>query len=216
LSIAIDLKQKEITIKKNNEDVIFKILNNYEIFSIEEIEIKKKIGNGRFSDIFLINYNNKEYALKKLLEKHINSERYLVRFLHEMQLMGLFNHPNIINLNYCYKSYPNFYILMEYMNYGSLYEIINDHNIKLSKANIISISIQIAKGMNYLHNFKSKYFNNLIHGDLKSANILADKNLNIKICDFNFTNEIESYKKFEPHGVFTSLLIIRLCNFKLI
>jgi serine/threonine protein kinase len=140
-------------------------------------------------------------AIKKLLENKVKIERYVKRFIHEMELLSQFENENIIKMKYCYRSEDNLEIYLEYMNYGNLYELIHDEKIEINKETKKYILLQIAKGMSYLHEFKNDFYQNLIHGDLKSANILVDKEYKIKICDFNFTNDEEKYKYFEPHGV---------------
>ena len=52
--------------------------------------------------------------------------------------------------------------------------------LKLSKRTQVSYSDQLAKGMNYLHTFKSP----IIHRDLKPANLLIDYAGTLKITDF--------------------------------
>jgi serine/threonine protein kinase len=43
--------------------------------------------------------------------------------------------------------------------------------------------IDTAKGMDYLHSFRSP----ILHRDLKSPNLLVDKNYTIKIADFGLS-----------------------------
>jgi len=50
------------------------------------------------------------------------------------------------------------------------------------------VAIEIAQVMNYLHSRKLT----VLHRDLKSENILIDKSLKIKLCDFGISKMIES------------------------
>ena len=54
----------------------------------------------------------------------------------------------------------------EYMAGGNLYDFLHKHNNTLELSLILKIAIGISKGMDYLHQ------NNIIHRDLKSANLL--------------------------------------------
>lgn len=54
----------------------------------------------------------------------------------------------------------------EYMAGGNLYDFLRKHNNTLELSLILRIAIGISKGMDYLHQ------NNIIHRDLKSANLL--------------------------------------------
>lgn len=53
---------------------------------------------------------------------------------------------------------------------------------------------KILKGIEYLH------LNNVIHRDLKLDNILIDKNMNPKICDFGISSEYDKTKKILDTG----------------
>jgi len=58
----------------------------------------------------------------------------------------------------------------EYMPGGNLYDFLHKHNNVLELSQLLKFSIDISKGMEYLHQ------NNIIHRDLKTANLLMDTN----------------------------------------
>jgi len=72
-------------------------------------------------------------------------------------------------------------MLTEYLEGGSLFDLLHKKHVKLNEDRLISIAEDIALGMNYLHSRK------VFHRDLKSSNILVDSNWNIKICDFGLS-----------------------------
>ena len=76
---------------------------------------------------------------------------------------------------------PNYLMLTEYLEGGSLFDLLHNKHLKLNEDRLILIAEDIALGMNYLHSRK------VFHCDLKSSNILVDSNWNIKICDFGLS-----------------------------
>ena len=68
-------------------------------------------------------------------------------------------------------------MVMELMEYGSVYDCLQNHTVKLDNLQILRILCQVAAGIQYLHMSNPP----IIHGDLKSRNILLDKNLTAKV-----------------------------------
>jgi Fe-S cluster biosynthesis and repair protein YggX len=115
------------------------------------------------------NCNNNNFKSKLLLNKNIIYNIY---------------HPNIIHIYGYIENSFNPLLVIEYMNLGSLYDIIHNSTVQLNNGNILLIIEQIIDGMIYLHNFK----NPIIHNNLKTTNILLNSNFNVKITDFNYLN----------------------------
>ena len=69
---------------------------------------------------------------------------------------------------------------MEYCQKGSLYDFLHSHD-SFVWSDKIRVSIQIAKGLSYLHS------HSIIHRDLKSLNVLLTENLQPKIGDFGLS-----------------------------
>lgn len=61
-----------------------------------------------------------------------------------------------------------FLLLAEYMPGGSLYDYLHKNHNMLDLAQLLKFAIDVCKGMEYLHR------NDIIHRDLKTANLLMD------------------------------------------
>ncbi|GJW09939.1 serine/threonine-protein kinase STY17-like protein isoform X1 [Tanacetum coccineum] len=73
---------------------------------------------------------------------------------------------------------PNVHALREFMARGSIYNFLHKQNGSFKLPLLLKIAIDISKGMSYLHQ------NNIIHRDLKTANLLMDEHEVVKVADF--------------------------------
>lgn len=75
-------------------------------------------------------------------------------------------------------------MIMEYMEHGSLQQVLLNPTMFLEADMILSILKDIASGIRFLHSSQPP----VIHGDLKSQNILIDSKFRAKLSDFGFSN----------------------------
>jgi serine/threonine protein kinase len=75
----------------------------------------------------------------------------------------------------------------EFMSGGSIYDYLHKENGFLKMPALLRAAIDVSKGMNYLHQ------NNVIHRDLKTANILMDEN-KVSFLMINFLFLFEFFK----------------------
>lgn len=68
-----------------------------------------------------------------------------------------------------YTFFPRILVL-DFMSGGSVYDYLHKKNSSFKLPEILRVATDISKGMNYLHQ------NNIIHRDLKTANLLMDEN----------------------------------------
>jgi serine/threonine protein kinase len=68
--------------------------------------------------------------------------------------------------------------LIEFMPGGSVYDYLHKQKGVFKLPTLFKVAIDICKGMSYLHQ------NNIIHRDLKAANLLMDENEVVKVADF--------------------------------
>jgi len=75
----------------------------------------------------------------------------------------------------------NYYMITEYLQRGTLFDLIHIEKKILSDEMKIKIAFQIAIVIKYLHSRQ------VVHCDLKSSNVLFDDNLNVKLGDFGLS-----------------------------
>ena len=62
-------------------------------------------------------------------------------------------------------------LVMEYMDKGSLYDILHNETMPIDEEILLPMLQDISQGCRFLHAFDPQ----VIHGDLKSANIFVDR-----------------------------------------
>lgn len=76
-------------------------------------------------------------------------------------------------------------LVMEYMDRGSLHDLLHNETFAIDGGVLLPILQDICKGLRFLHCADPS----VIHGDLKSANILIDNKFRAKIADFGLTQK---------------------------
>ena len=160
--------------------------------SLNDFEIIKQLGSGAFSTVSLVKRksDNTFYALKKVeLSKMKPNEKD--NSLNEIRLLASVNHKNIIAYKESFydESSNTLNIILEYADGGDLQCKISSHKkIKkyFNEKTIWSIFIQMVYGIKELHD------RNIIHRDLKSANIFLMKNGICKLGDLNVSKVAKS------------------------
>ena len=74
-------------------------------------------------------------------------------------------------------------MLTEFMDRGSLFEVLADKSLDVNWDRKIKIAIEVARGLLYLHTRNPP----IIHRDVKSLNILVTKDWKATIADFGLT-----------------------------
>ena len=153
-----------------------------EVFLGNNYNIIRKLGEGAFGEVFLVEKDNKYYALKKihiivakLTENQIEEYKKMIKILSEL------NNEYIIKYYDSFIKDDYFCILMEYGVNINIKQFIKKHKDEsqfIDKNIIIDIIRQICKGLKTIHE------NNIIHRDLTPDNIFLDGNNKIKIGDF--------------------------------
>ena len=94
-------------------------------------------------------------------------------------------HKHIVQLIGASTSPPKLCIVTEFMRRGSLLDYLHRHH-PLRQAVQIKLALDVARGMDYLHRC------NIIHRDLKAANLLMNEHDDCKVADFGVARVVDS------------------------
>ncbi|EFC45338.1 predicted protein, partial [Naegleria gruberi] len=148
----------------------------------------KRIGEGTFGSVYHALWHKTDVAIKRLKHETSDDEE----FEREAILMSSLRHPFIVSCFGVSLTTNAKYMVVEYMNNGSVEKAIYNSNQgkNVLRFNVkLKILISVAKGLTYLHSIKP---HKIIHRDLKSANILLDSNMNAKVCDFGLSKVVSN------------------------
>ncbi|KAL8913458.1 MAG: hypothetical protein Q9171_001751 [Xanthocarpia ochracea] len=158
------------------------------------------IGQGSFGSVFLALHSitgelmavkqvevpsNNVSTMDKKKENMINALKREIDLLRDLQ------HQNIVQYLGSNSDDEHFNIFLEYVPGGSVAGMLNSYG-QLHEPLIRNFVRQILTGLSYLHG------KDIIHRDIKGANVLVDGKGNIKISDFGISKRVEASALLAP------------------
>ncbi|WOL14845.1 hypothetical protein Cni_G23626 [Canna indica] len=144
----------------------------------------RKVGSGGYGTVYYGKMQDgKEIAVKVLMNDSCQGNR---QFSIEVSLLSRIHHRNLVQfLGYCQQEGKSI-LVYEFMHNGTLKEHLHASSQErhISWINRLEIAEDAAKGIEYLHTGCSP---TIIHRDLKTSNILLDKNMRAKVSDFGLS-----------------------------
>uniref|UniRef100_A0A8C9SA50 non-specific serine/threonine protein kinase n=1 Tax=Scleropages formosus TaxID=113540 RepID=A0A8C9SA50_SCLFO len=149
------------------------------------------LGSGAFSEVFMVREKKtgKQFALKCVKKQHLHAKN----LENEITVLRRIKHENIIGLEDFYESDTHYYLVMELVLGGELFDRLLDRGTYTEK-DASHVIRQVLQGVSYLHR------NNIVHRDLKPENLLyysQDENSKIMISDFGLS-------KIEDNGIMST------------
>ena len=135
---------------------------------------------------------NRYIALKVLPQYFARDPQFVARFEREAQVLAQLQHPNILPIFDYGQSHGHTYIAMPLIKGGSLAARLQDQ--RLDFKTIRKIITQVGDALDYAHS------RNLIHRDVKPANILIDERGNCLLTDFGLAKIVEGTAKITTSG----------------
>ncbi|XP_041836371.1 calcium/calmodulin-dependent protein kinase type 1D-like [Melanotaenia boesemani] len=162
------------------------------ISNIKDVfDFKGKMGSGSFSEVFMVREKTtgKLYALKCLKKKHLTHSN----LENEINVLRRIKHENVVGLEDFYESRTHYYLVMQLVSGGELFDRILDKGVYTEK-DASKVIKQVLQAVSYLH------ANSIVHRDLKPENLLyysMDENAKIMVSDFGLSKTLE-------HGVMST------------
>ncbi|CAL4098930.1 unnamed protein product, partial [Meganyctiphanes norvegica] len=143
---------------------------------------EKTIGKGNFAIVKLATHTHtKSKVAVKIIDKEKIDPVNLLKIKREIEILKKLRHPYIIRLYQVMQSQTKIYLVTEYAQSGELFDFLAQ-NGKMSEQKARGKFMQIIAALRYCHS------RGIVHRDLKAENLLLDKELNIKLADFGFSN----------------------------
>jgi len=148
------------------------------------------LGHGSYGQVKKVRHRQlNEIRAMKITNKKSESSKS------EIEILRKISHPNITNVYEIFEDSKKYYIMMEYLQGGELFEAITKAG-SFSEFSAGKIMKQLLAAVNYLHN------NNIVHRDLKPENIMLtsepkEGNYEIKLIDFGAARQFIPGKKIK-------------------
>ncbi|XP_074872972.1 interleukin-1 receptor-associated kinase 1 [Carettochelys insculpta] len=144
---------------------------------------RHKVGEGGFGCVYRARLRNTDYAIKRLKEDaELDWSNIWSSFLTEVEKLSRFRHPNIVEFGGFCAEQDHFCLVYVFMPNGSLEDGLSGQGGRppLSWPQRLEVLVGTARAVQFLHQDTPS----LIHGDIKSSNILLDAVLRPRLGDF--------------------------------
>nr|XP_020474596.1 calcium/calmodulin-dependent protein kinase type 1D-like isoform X2 [Monopterus albus] len=160
--------------KKNTENI-------QEIFDFME-----ELGSGAFSEVYMVKEKKtgKTFAMKCVKKK----QKRDLSLENEIAVLRRIKHENVVGMEDFYESRTHYYLVMQLVSGGELFDRILDRGV-YSEKDASRVIQQVLQAVHYLHQ------NGIVHRDLKPENILCysqDDSSKIMISDFGLSKMVDN------------------------
>ncbi|KAK1289777.1 Wall-associated receptor kinase 2 [Acorus calamus] len=163
----------------SNPNITFKIFSKEDIErATDKFNQNNILGQGGQGMVFKgVLPDNRVVAVKKSM---VVNEMQNTQFANEMIILSQINHRNVVKLLGCCVEVEVPMLVYEYISNGTLFHLIHGGRL-IPLKDRLRIVTETASAIAYLHSAASPP---ILHGDIKSSNILLDANYMAKVSDF--------------------------------
>jgi len=150
------------------------------------------LGSGSFGTVYEgVGNNGCFFAVKEvsLLDEGKQAKQSILQLQQEIALLSELEHENIVQYLGTESTGDKLYIFLELVSKGSLASVYKKY--PMVEEQVCAYTQQILHGLKYLHD------RNIIHRDIKCANLLVDVSGVVKLADFGMAKEIDKLDKLK-------------------
>ncbi len=148
-------------------------------------KVIEMIGHGGMARVFRGEHvdTGEVVAIKTLPEEFYDDDTYQLRFQREIETIQRLNHPNILSLISFGEQNRTSYIVMPHLSHGTMSDRLSDGKLPLDVCT--QMLEQLGSALDHAHG------HNVVHRDVKPANIMFDSDNTLKLVDFGVAKLIE-------------------------
>ncbi len=149
-------------------------------------KVEGLIGSGAMGYVFKATHStlNIPVAIKVLRQEFSNIKNYSDRFIREAQTAAKLNHQNIIRVFDCGYENNMLYMIMEFVDGGSLADALEKRGTAFEPEKVVEIGTAVAQALVEAERF------GIIHRDIKPANIMTTGDGVIKLADLGLAKQV--------------------------
>ncbi|KAM5534674.1 hypothetical protein V8D89_011686 [Ganoderma adspersum] len=154
-----------------------------------QFQLGNCIGRGQFGAVYrALNLNTGQMVAVKRIRLEGLKEEEIAQLMKEVDLVKSLSHPSIVKYEGMARDDDTLNIVLEYAENGSLGQTLKAFG-KLNERLVANYVVKILEGLHYLHQ------NDVVHCDLKAANILTTKTGNVKLSDFGVSLNLRAMER---------------------
>eukprot|EP00250_Pteridium_aquilinum_P020432 c24811_g4_i1 orf=544-1872(+) len=162
------------------------LLDSRKQFELEDLlrASAEMLGKGTFGTAYkAVLEDGSIVAVKRLKDVNGASKKEFEQY---MDLIGRLRHPNVVSLRAYFYAREEKLLVYDYLPCGNLFSLLHGNRVPgrtpVDWTTRLKLTLGAARGLAFIHHkCKSQ---KLPHGNIKSSNVLVDKNGNACICDF--------------------------------
>jgi serine/threonine-protein kinase len=141
-------------------------------------ELNRLLARGGFAEVWEAEQKSlgRKVAVKILRHELLGQGQMVQLFENEARVLARLNHANVVQVIDRGQSVRGPYFVMEYLEGETLQDLLSRGTLSRDRA--LQILLQAVRGLAYAHR------NNVVHRDVKPANILVSRRGQVKIGDF--------------------------------
>ncbi|KAG0587482.1 hypothetical protein KC19_2G167600 [Ceratodon purpureus] len=181
-SVKYDDKKAFEKIRSNGSGHLTQLFSYKELdHATQGFSAKQELGGGGFGTVYRGRLaDGRMVAVKKLNQ---GGSQGIQQFLNEVEVLSKVRHPHLVQLLGCCMERP--LLVYEYVPNGSIsMHLHGDYKADFPWDTRLEIAIQTAEALAYLHFLVDPP---IFHRDVKTTNILLDKDFKAKIADFGLS-----------------------------
>ncbi|KAJ0971539.1 hypothetical protein J5N97_019498 [Dioscorea zingiberensis] len=151
----------------------------------DSFNVSKELGDGGYGTVYKGNLRDgRTVAIKRLYD---NNNKRVEQYVNEVRILSCLRHQNLVSLYGCTSPQSRELVLVyELVPNGTVADHL--HGPRAKEGNLLwpvrmSIAIETADALAYLHAVDPP----IIHRDVKTSNILLDKEFHVKVADFGLS-----------------------------
>eukprot|EP00049_Salpingoeca_infusionum_P001085 m.45039 g.45039 ORF g.45039 m.45039 type:complete len:257 (+) comp10860_c0_seq2:187-957(+) len=149
----------------------------------QAFEVLKPLASGVGRSVYKVKHTHTALVLVQKVVRYEKSDSSFHQLKNELQLLHECHGPEIINFYGSFLDGDDIHIIMEYMNGGSLQDVVQRVG-RVDEPALAYICGKIVAGLRYLDK------SNVLHRDLKPDNVLVNTQGEVKLCDFGISRKL--------------------------